>query len=130
MASDPIRLAIIGSGLAGAALANALAHHSHLQIHIFEAAPVVSERGAAVALATNTQEALRHIFGASNAVSAEEVMSRAQAVPMKSSRLAMVSESCARAVMARKDCPSACSIAALMSMILVRAAGQRLGKWF
>lgn len=92
MASDPIRLAVIGSGLAGAALANALTRHSHLQIHIFEASPVVSERGAAVALATNTQEALRHILGASNAASAAEVMSRAQAVPMKSSRLKMVSE--------------------------------------
>ncbi|KAF4624981.1 hypothetical protein G7Y89_g13187 [Cudoniella acicularis] len=56
-----LRLAIIGGGLAGATLMNALTKYSHLDVRIYESAPEFSERGAAVGLATNAQRALEEI---------------------------------------------------------------------
>jgi len=90
--SHQIRLAIIGGGLAGASCANALAHNQHLDIHVFESAPVMSEHGAAVALAINSQRALRHVLSAQGAGMMETVMRRAQAVPMRSTRNMLVSD--------------------------------------
>ncbi|XXH03067.1 hypothetical protein Hte_009457 [Hypoxylon texense] len=81
MASDRMRIAIIGGGLAGASLANALVQFSHLDIHVYESAPEFSERGAAVGLASNTQRALQHILP-----SAKEMLRKAGAVSLNSSR--------------------------------------------
>lgn len=71
-------------------MANVLAHYQHLDIHTFEAAPVVSERGAAVALAIHTQEALRYIPAVGGQEVASDILSRAQAVPIRFLRLLMV----------------------------------------
>ncbi|KAI1394173.1 salicylate hydroxylase [Hypoxylon trugodes] len=79
---SPIRVAIIGGGLAGATLANALIKHSHLEIHLFESAPEFSERGAAVGLSINSQNGLGQIVS-----SADELLNKAGAVPMSSTRL-------------------------------------------
>ena len=83
--TQPIKIAIIGGGLAGAVLANALLKHDHLQIDIFESAPEFSERGAAVRIAANGQTALAEIGGA-----VADVIERAGGVTMSSSRLVMV----------------------------------------
>ena len=48
-----LRIAIIGGGIPGATLVNALFDQPHLDIHIFESAPEISERGAAVGLTVN-----------------------------------------------------------------------------
>ena len=83
--TQPLKIAIIGGGLAGATLANALLDHPHLNINIFESATEFSERGAAVGIAANGQAALAEIGGA-----VADVLERAGGVTMTSSRLCMV----------------------------------------
>jgi len=83
--TQPLKIAIIGGGVAGAVLANALLKHDHLQIDVFESAPEFSERGAAVGIAANGQTALAEIGGA-----VADVIERAGGVTMSSSRLVMV----------------------------------------
>ncbi|KAM7223002.1 salicylate hydroxylase [Rhypophila decipiens] len=93
--TSPIRIAIIGGGLAGATLANALVQIPHLRIRIYESATIFSERGAAVGLSSNAQQALRHVFSPSSSADGEDggrayvadLLSRAGAVPMNSSRV-------------------------------------------
>ncbi|KAI0555864.1 salicylate hydroxylase [Xylaria curta] len=77
-----IKLAIIGGGLAGVTLANALAQYDHIVVHVYESAPQFSERGAAVGLAVNAQNALHHIFP-----QARELLENAGGVPMNSTRV-------------------------------------------
>ena len=79
------RIAITGGGLAGATLANALLDQPHLDIHIYESAPEFSERGAAVGLAVNAQRALAEIIPSAN-----ELLDKAGAVPMNSTRVVVV----------------------------------------
>lgn len=76
-----IRIGIIGGGLAGATLANALIQHPHLEIELFESAPEFSERGAAVGLAVNAQKALQQVIP-----SAQELLDKAGGVPMNCTR--------------------------------------------
>ncbi|KAK3989418.1 hypothetical protein QBC44DRAFT_350634 [Cladorrhinum sp. PSN332] len=80
--ATPIRIAIIGGGIAGATLANALFRIPNIQVSVFEAAPTFSERGAAVGLAGDAQAALRHVIPSS-----KELLAKAGAVPMNSTRL-------------------------------------------
>lgn len=84
--SAPIRIAIVGGGIAGATLANALSRIPHLALEVFEAAPEFSERGAAIGLSPNYLAALNHIFAKE-----DDVLARAGAVPMNSTRLVLVS---------------------------------------
>lgn len=84
-ARPPLRIAIIGGGLAGATLATALLKYLHLTISIFESAPEFSERGAAVGIAANGQAALAEMGGPLS-----DVVERAGGVFMTSSRLCMV----------------------------------------
>ncbi|KAJ8062167.1 hypothetical protein OCU04_008725 [Sclerotinia nivalis] len=79
-----IRIAIIGGGLAGATLIHSLLKQPHLSIHIYESASVFSERGAAVGLAINAQNALSKMGMA-------EVVSKAGGVRMNSSRTIVAS---------------------------------------
>ena len=79
------RIAISGGGLAGAAITNALINIPHLEVHVYESAPEFSERGAAVGLAINAQRALETIVP-----SAADLLSRAGAVSMNSTRLVVV----------------------------------------
>lgn len=81
----PIKIAIIGGGLAGATLMNALTKHPHLSCEIFESASDFSERGAAVGIAQNGQAALTEIGG-----SFIGVLDRAGAVSMSTRRVKMV----------------------------------------
>lgn len=84
--SSQIRIAIVGGGLAGATLANALGRLSHVALQVFEAAPQFSERGAAVGLSNNYLAALDHIFPSSS-----DLLDRAGAVYMNSVRMMIVS---------------------------------------
>ncbi|RYP35056.1 hypothetical protein DL767_003961 [Monosporascus sp. MG133] len=80
--NPPLRIAIIGGGLAGATLANALVHIPHIDIQIYESAPSFSERGAAVGLGTNAQQALEHVLPGRK----DDLLKRAGAVPMNCTR--------------------------------------------
>ncbi|KAK7752153.1 hypothetical protein SLS62_005897 [Diatrype stigma] len=82
MPQPPIRVAIIGGGLAGATLANALINVPHLEIDLYESAAEFSERGAAVTLGPYAQKALQQVLP-----SAKETLNRAAAVPKPHSRL-------------------------------------------
>jgi hypothetical protein len=82
-----LHIAVIGGGLAGTTLANALIKIPHIKVQVFEAAASFSERGAAVALSTNALEALEHIFSLAGK---EELLKKAGAVPLNSSRSVVV----------------------------------------
>ncbi|KAI1395720.1 salicylate hydroxylase [Hypoxylon fuscum] len=77
-----LRIAVIGGGLAGATLANALIQIPHLEIQVFESAPTFSERGAAVGLGSNAQQALEQILPGRK----DDLLKRAGAVPLNSAR--------------------------------------------
>jgi len=64
---------------------NALLNNSRFDVDIFESAPEFSERGAAVGIAKNGQEALDEIGG-----TVVDALDRAGAVTMSSSRMYMV----------------------------------------
>lgn len=81
-----LRIAIIGGGLAGTTVANALFRIPNLDVHVFESAPKFSERGAAVGLSSNAQDALKHIIPES-----ASLLEKAGAVPMNCTRLVLVS---------------------------------------
>ncbi|RYP79010.1 hypothetical protein DL770_006755 [Monosporascus sp. CRB-9-2] len=76
-----IRIAITGSGLAGASLLHALLKFSHLDVHIFESAPAFNKAGMAIGLTRNAQAALDLI-----GPSATKCLERAGAVPMRGVR--------------------------------------------
>ncbi|KAF2656265.1 FAD/NAD(P)-binding domain-containing protein [Lophiostoma macrostomum CBS 122681] len=86
--THPIKIAIIGGGLAGATLMNALLKHPHLDVDIYESAPEFSERGAAVGIATNAQAALDEI-----GEPVSSALDRAGAVVMATSRLCIATGS-------------------------------------
>ncbi|KAJ6781400.1 hypothetical protein PWT90_02237 [Aphanocladium album] len=87
MPEQTIRIAIIGGGLAGATIANALFQKPNIEVHVYEAAPEFSERGAAVGLARNAIKALEAIIPSTR----ETVLKKAGAVPTNSTRLIMAS---------------------------------------
>jgi len=76
-----LRVAISGGGLAGVTLLNGLLQHPHISVQIFESAASFSERGAAVSLGINAQNALREINPA-----VQEAVKNAGAIPYNSSR--------------------------------------------
>jgi hypothetical protein len=80
-----IRVAISGGGLAGAAVARALLHQPHLEVHIYESAPEFSERGLGIGMAVNAQTALKHLVG-----DIDSLFTRTGAVSMNSTRIMMV----------------------------------------
>jgi len=82
-----IKIAVIGGGLAGASIAHALLRHSHLDVHVYESAPGFSERGAAVGLASDAQQALKQIIGSAEA---SALLEKAGAVVQASTRLCIV----------------------------------------
>ena len=82
-----LRIAIIGGGLAGATLMNAILEYDHLSPEIFESASEFSERGAAVGIAQNGQAALNELNPA-----IAGALDKAGAVVMKSSRVRIVSK--------------------------------------
>ena len=59
MEHSPIEVAIVGGGLSGLVLANALSRHEHLSVNVYEADTEFKERGASVGLIDNAQNALR-----------------------------------------------------------------------
>ncbi|XDG02251.1 hypothetical protein ABKA04_001866 [Annulohypoxylon sp. FPYF3050] len=79
---SPIRIAIIGGGVAGASLIHALMKHPHLDVHIFESATEFKEAGMAFGIARNAQAALE-LMGPE----AGQFLKRAGAVPMKGVRI-------------------------------------------
>lgn len=85
--ATPVRLAIIGGGLAGASLANALLSIKHVDLLLYESAPTFSERGAAVGLAINAQNALSDIMSTE---ATAFLKSKAGGVSMNSTRIMMV----------------------------------------
>ena len=78
--SRKIRIAISGGGLAGAAIARALYQQRHIELNVYEGAPVFSEKGMAIGLAINAQQALSQLVP-----DAEDLLQRAGAVTLNSS---------------------------------------------
>ena len=56
-----ISVAIIGGGIGGVSLALGLLKYSHIDVHVYEAAPAFGEIGAGVSLGPNAQRALEII---------------------------------------------------------------------
>ncbi|TPX17863.1 uncharacterized protein E0L32_002964 [Thyridium curvatum] len=79
--SEPIRVAIVGGGIAGASLFHALLQRPHLDVHIFESAAEFKEAGAAIGVARNGLAAL-DLIGSS----AAQCLERAGAVAQRGVR--------------------------------------------
>lgn len=86
MSEFRIRVAIIGGGIGGICVANALFKKPNLNVHVYEAAPEFSERGAAIVLATNVIDALEAIVPSAR----EVVLASVGTVPMNGSCMMMV----------------------------------------
>lgn len=86
MTASKLRIAIVGGGVAGASLANALAQCDNLSLQLFESAPKFSERGAAVGLSAFAQRALKLAVADYNGL-----ITQSGAVEMGASRVHMVS---------------------------------------
>jgi salicylate hydroxylase len=82
-----LSIAIAGGGIAGATLINVLQKYTYLDVQIYESAPKFSERGAAVGLSSNSQNALSEMSPA-----LIELLNDAGAVRMNSTRLVIVSQ--------------------------------------
>lgn len=83
MSGQEIRVAIIGGGLAGALLVNALTKYPQLDVQLYEAKSELQERGASVGLSVNAQRAMR-LLGL------EDVTRRASAVKVGCLQLLVV----------------------------------------
>ncbi|KPI40778.1 Salicylate hydroxylase [Cyphellophora attinorum] len=59
--SKPLKVAIVGGGPGGLALALGLQQHDHLEVHVFESKPKLGDIGASVTLSTNALAALKSI---------------------------------------------------------------------
>ncbi|KAF3765288.1 FAD/NAD(P)-binding domain-containing protein [Cryphonectria parasitica EP155] len=93
--SSTIKIAVIGGGLAGASIANALLRYAHLEVHVYESAPEFSERGAAIGLSGDAQRALQKVVGVSEA---SAMLQRPGAVLQASTRTCIGSGTHAEAV--------------------------------
>lgn len=82
--NQEIRVAICGGGVAGAILLHALLPHLHLDVHIFESAPVFKEAGQAIGITRSALSSL-DLIGAS----AMQCLDRAGAVQQKSFSVTM-----------------------------------------
>ena len=80
-----LRIAIVGVGFAGATVANALIDQADLDVCIYESAPGLFKRAAAVSLAISAQRALREGIRA-----ADELLVNAGAVSVDSTRAIIV----------------------------------------
>lgn len=58
MQNSPLRIAIVGGGIAGVALALDLCRHSHLDVRLFESAAAFGEVGAGVSFGANAVRAI------------------------------------------------------------------------
>ena len=74
-AAHPLRVAIVGGGIAGVALALDLIRHRHLAVALFEAAPAFGEVGAGVSFGPNAIRAMERLGVA------EDYLATADATP-------------------------------------------------
>ena len=58
MQNSPLRIAIVGGGIAGVALALDLCRHPHLDVRLFESAAAFGEVGAGVSFGANAVRAI------------------------------------------------------------------------
>lgn len=87
MTETQIRVAVVGGGLGGTVLMNALTRYPRLDVHLYEANSEFKERGASVGLANNAKWALR-LLGLG------DVIKKAKGVKTASFRLVVVCGHC------------------------------------
>ncbi|KAI2630915.1 FAD/NAD(P)-binding domain-containing protein [Hypoxylon sp. NC1633] len=83
MVENHIRIAIIGGGLAGAIMANALSKIPRVRVQVYESAPEFSERGLGIGLSKLALRALEEIIPAAT----ELLRTQAGAVEIGASRI-------------------------------------------
>jgi hypothetical protein len=81
-----IQVAVMGGGVAGAAIARALHGQDHIEVNVYESAPEFSGRGMAIIMAINAQRALGKLVP-----DVDEIFDRAGAVTVNSTRIMLVS---------------------------------------
>ncbi|KAK3389693.1 salicylate hydroxylase [Podospora didyma] len=120
-----IRIAVIGGGVAGATVANALFQLGNMDVFMYESASEFSERGAAVGLAGQAQLALQQAIPL-----AQELLRKAGAVPMNSSHLLLGSGPAAGTVIVDLEDDGSCEVivhrASLLRELLAPFPQERL----
>lgn len=76
-----LRIAIVGSGIAGLAAAIALQQHEGIEVQLYERATELREIGASIALGPNGLRTLERL-GVSNALSEDIAFRNASGYPM------------------------------------------------
>ncbi len=61
MTTAPLRVAIVGGGMAGTALALGLSKAEHVKVRLFETAPAFGEIGAGVSFGVNAVAAIQRL---------------------------------------------------------------------
>lgn len=84
--TGPIRIGIIGGGIAGVAAAIALVKHPHVNVQVYEGASQFTERGAGVGLSPLALEALEDIIPSAT----DLLKTQAGAVGLDAARLVLV----------------------------------------
>ncbi|KAI0970623.1 salicylate hydroxylase [Xylaria arbuscula] len=101
MSGHQIKIAIIGGGLSGFAVARALSKNPNIDFHIYEAKAAFSERGASIGLANNAQQALAQIVADD-----PDLLVRAGAVTQSSMQMVMGSGPQAGTLISNSHTPS------------------------
>lgn len=84
--TSPIRIAVIGGGLAGAIVANSLRKTPLVDVQVYESAPEFSERGLGIGLSKLALQALEEIIPSAT----DLLRSDAGAVDIGASRIVIV----------------------------------------
>lgn len=86
---SPIKVAIIGGGIGGCAIANGLMKHKHIQFDVYEGSSAFKEQGLSVGIQVNAQNALDQM-----GLDAQQLLRESEGVKTATAKIYMVWRAC------------------------------------